>query len=364
MRTALGIIIALAMLLCLSGCGDKKEKTEVQKPRLVKTLVVGTTDTAAHRSYPGRVSASQTVLLSFEVPGRLIQLPIVEGQEVKKAQLLARLDPHDYQLEVDRKKARYDHARATYLRYKELLRTDAVSRSAYDEKDALYKIAKADLETAKKALRDTYVHAPFSGYVAKRFVDNYQHVQAKESIISLQDITDVEIIINIPEQTLAGTSPPDRETQKRQRNAVIGHVTFSNFPGREFPVRLKEFSTEADRETQTYKVTLIMSPPKEVIILPGMTATVTGKIVPEEKGRFRVPTDSVATDKKGQFYVWIVQEPAMTVKRRIVRLGEMSGSSVFVVNGLKEGDRIVTAGVAYLFEGMKVKPLQGRIGKQ
>jgi len=171
--------IAIALTLALGGCGSDPPPQKVEDHgKLVKVITLTPDDAGFVREYPGRVKASMRVDLAFEVSGRLMELPIKEGDKVKAEQLLARINPHDFQQRVNQEKAKYDYAVVTYQRYKTLLKSDTISRAAYDEKFAQLQVAKANLATATKSLNDTHLKAPFNGYIANRFVENFEYVRA------------------------------------------------------------------------------------------------------------------------------------------------------------------------------------------
>jgi len=331
---------------------------------LVKTLVVGESEKeGVYRSYPGRVSAAKKVDMAFEVPGRIIELPAREGQEVEKGQLLAALDVRDYKQAYIQELARYDLAKVSYARFAKLVDSGAVSRARYDEKVAAYKVAAATLETAKKAVEDTKLHAPFSGYLAKRYVENYQYVQAKQRIVSVQNLKEIEIIVDVPEQDIIGKGEVEKKTLGEGGVEVIGTASFEAIPDRRFPLTVKEFKTEADPRTQTYTVTLLMTPPEGRVILPGMTATVHVKFLGLNDEGYWLPVEAVTTNEQGKHVVWVVDKENMIVNEAPVEVGAMQGDEINIHKGVSVGEEIVAAGVGYLQPGMKVKILQGRIGK-
>jgi len=224
----LSIIIFFS--ITITSCGKEPPKPQPDLVRLVKTIVIKGDDAGTYRIYPGRVSASQKVDLSFLVSGRLIKFPIKESEEVKKEQLIAQIDPKDYEIKVAQFKAKYDHAKITYERFKKLLPTDAISKAQYDEKKSLHDLAKANLDEAEKGLSDTYLYAPFSGFVANKFVENHQYVQTNQKIISLQDLSELEIIIHIPEQDVARAEDIERLSTDKSKKE-IGTATFPSIPG-------------------------------------------------------------------------------------------------------------------------------------
>ncbi|MCG8616961.1 MAG: efflux RND transporter periplasmic adaptor subunit [Desulfobacterales bacterium] len=344
------IILACAAGLVLTAACEKKEEAppaEVVRP--VKVMTVTPTGAGAVMTYPGKTRANRRVDLSFKVPGPLVELPVEEGQQVKKGTLIARILPRDFKIALDQAKAQAVNAERQYDRYKELYVRRQVSKADFDRFKAERDVAAARLQDAKNALKDTYLRAPFDGIVAKRYVDNFEEIQAKQPIVFFQDNSKIEVLVDAPETVIANLRQDDEN--------IDAYATFAAAPDKKFPLALKEYSTEADPQTQTYQVVLIMDPPKGLNILPGMTATVTGKHVSGATGEPRVviPAISVMEDASGNSFVWVLDKTAMTVKKHTVAAGEMTGAgSIIVRDGLAGGETIVTSGVTKLRDGMKV----------
>ncbi|HVY54201.1 MAG TPA: efflux RND transporter periplasmic adaptor subunit [Thermodesulfobacteriota bacterium] len=345
----LRMIAAAALIFIISSCGgDEKEEAPVQVIRPVKTITLSGGQ-GTGRSFPGKVQGSQRVNLSFRVRGPLIEFPVNEGDEVKKGQLLARLDPRDYQIAYDEAYAQFVEAQADYKRYKDLYERNAVPLADLDVRRAKRDTAKAKLDYAKANIDYTYLRAPFSGYVGAKFVENYQEVNSFDQILSLQDLSKVEIVIDLPENILASTKAGD----------VVGlYATFQSAPGEKFPLAIKEVSAQADPRTQTYRATLIMDQPGIIRVLPGMTAQVhyEGKANTNSNGNyFVIPAIAVVTGDGPDQYVWIVDQNDLTVRKRKVRVGAVTGQKdIEILGGLKAGEMIAVTGIGQLQEGMQV----------
>jgi len=199
-------------------------------------------------------------------------------------------------------------------------------------------------------LKDTRLLAPFDGYISKRYVENYYEVKAKEPIVNLQDVSKIEILVNLPELTMAAV---------KEENLGEIIARFDAIPGKSFPLRVKEYSTEADPATQTYQVVFVMDQPNGANILPGMTATVIAafKEGAGSKPRIIIPDLAVLDAPTDRPYVWLFDPTSGTVHKRFVRIGRLVDSGgILIQEGLKPGDQIVVAGVTKLEEGMKVRP--------
>ena len=193
--------------------------------------------------------------------------------------------------------------------------------------------------------------APFTGVIAKRYVENFEDVRAKQQIVSLQDISDIEVLVDVPESSMA---------RIRSENKPDVFAEFSTAPGKRFELKLREFATEADSRTQTYQVTFMMPQPEGLNILPGMTVNVIGVFPKEAKEdeRIIIPAVAVFSDESGQAHVWVFDEEASSVGKRKVVTGDLSGTSdIEIVDGVKPGETIAVSGVNQLREGMKVRPL-------
>ncbi|MBW1816236.1 MAG: efflux RND transporter periplasmic adaptor subunit [Deltaproteobacteria bacterium] len=364
---ALIFLTALAPVLFIS-CGKEEEKAPIKK--LIRPIKIFTVQSGAEvfkRKLPGKVRAAKRVDLAFQVGGPLIELPIQEGQEVKSGALLARIDPKDYKVnlrnaegQMAKANAALQLARTEYDRVLRIKKKDpgAVSQSMVDRRREGVNKAQADIaslqasvDDAKNKLKYTYLKAPFSGVIARRYVDNFQEVRRKQPVVTLDDLSSVEILVDVPENLMAVVRTGDAD-------AV---VEFPSSPGKQYMATLKEFATRADPATLTYQVVLTMPAPDDIRVLPGMTATVSGKGKAQESGaeKIIIPAIAVFADESGKSKVWIVDRGTMKVSARPVIAGELTGSaSIRILDGLKPGDHVAVTGVAQLREGMQVRDLK------
>ena len=363
----------------LSSCNQQEQvKTETPVIRPIKLMTVGesvsTTSSSNNQSQirklPGTVKATDHVDLAFQVAGTLIDLPVKEGQPVKKGDLVAKLDPRDFQSNLNNAKgvvakanASLDYANAEYQRYRNIKTTDAgaVSDSMVSLKQTALKVAKADVQSAKAGLaiaqdqlNYTQLRAPFSGIVARKYVDNFQEIKAKSPILSIQNISDIDITIDVPEMMMT----PIRKTKPKL------FAEFAAAPDQQFELKIKEVALQADPATQTYRVVLSMPAPTGIRILSGMTATVSmeldeavDRISPAVETSVIIPLIAVSGDNAGNATVWVVDKN-MAVHRREVKTSKLTGSeNIRVTSGLKQGETIAISGVSKLQENQIVRKL-------
>lgn len=352
-RVVAGLVLMAVLALAAACSGDKQKTSNADKVApLVKTIQLGRSSNEAVIKFPGRVVANKRVDLAFQVTGRITQLPVRKGERTTKGQLLARLDPRDFENDLRAKQADFDKTKRDLSRAAQLLKTGTIAQATYDNALAAYENAIAQLRITQKALDDTKLIAPYDGLVANRFVENFQDIQAKQKIFSYQNISDIDIEIDIPERDIVLTKPiRDRDVKGEELKDAL---TFDSVPNKKFSVRVKEFVTEADPVTQTFRAVLTMPAPAGINILPGMSATLIVKH-DDTNNVYSLPVEAVPIDQKGQRYVWLVNQSNMTVDKRPVNVGHITDTQIEITEGLKTGDRVVVAGLPFLQPGIKVR---------
>lgn len=359
-RTCRICLILPAILL--AGCDKAPGPVEEEPARPVKLLTIDNRPASMTLEYPGEIKAARSVNLGFEVAGKIIELPIEDGLAVTEGDLLGRLDPSDYQAARDAAQANLRASRSAYVRAKNIFDEGAGSQAEVDKTLRDLKVAEQDLKKAQKALDDTELRAPYTGVVGQRLADNYQNVQAKEAVLIFQDTSSLEMDVSVPERDFIRMK---RDLTLKERTEIARpEVAISAIPDRRFPARIKSFTATADPVTRTYTATFQFERPDDVNILPGMTARVILNPGTETLERYMpadvvmVPLTAIVSDDTGNSFVWRVDPDSMKVGRVPVTLGEISNSSIGITGDLEQGDRIAITGVARLFEGAPVRPLE------
>jgi RND family efflux transporter MFP subunit len=382
-------------------------------------MVVAVGEEPHVRSFPGKAEASKKVELAFQVPGVLVKLPVKEGQKIAKGELIAQLRQDEFRARLKTLQGQLDQARAALRalqagerpeqqqrleaqvraaaaklanarveveRSRQMIRSNAISRTEHDAAETTYRVAQQEHQAARQMfekgtvareedieakeaevrglegrvveaniqLEDTTLHAPYDGVIAQRFVEQNQNIRAKDPVVKFQDVDELDVVVDVPETVMASI---------RSADIVQIQAEFSGAPGLQFPVHIKEVAQRADPTTQTFQVRVAMKAPSDVNILPGMSATVTltyrrASIL---GNRILVPIAAVFKDSTGEQVVWVLGSDD-TVSRRPVKLGGATGGNLEIVDGLQPGDRIAVAGVRALRDGMKVRNLGDALG--
>lgn len=334
---------------------EGRSNTEIVRP--AKLLTIDNPLAQQIRTFPAEVKATSRTELAFRISGELTELVAQEGQPVQKGQLLARLDPADYKVVLDQRRAQYRLAKAQYDRFDKMLKRKLVSASLYDEKRAELDVARAALKRAELDVKYTELRAPYDGTVSHRLVENYQNIQAKEPVIVIQSGDQIDIEFQVPEWIVALPTKPDARDQRAD-------IFFDALPDRSFKAEYRERTAEADPKTGSYSVTLSMKQPKALEVFPGMTASVQfdlTRVFELESLRFVLPVEAVfaAEDRPADSelrQIWTVAPDTMRVSRADVEVGKITSNGIEILSGLSAGDIVVVAGVHHLTEGMKVRP--------
>jgi len=335
--------LSLLVISLLSACAQPEP--EPRPVRNLRTIVVGDISDIRNGQLPGRARSAQEVDLSFDVSGTLVERPVAIGSMVEKGELIARLDPRDFQANVRATEADARTAKRNFERGSELLKTDFISEAEYDRLEAQVDITQANLDLAKKALTDSEIYAPFAGVIVTLSVENFQSVRAKSPIARLLGLEMVEMVVNVSESQI--TNVHHIETIE---------VEFDALPGVRLPATITEIGREASMTTRTFPITLSMKQPKGTQVLAGMagTAYATATLSAEEASGYVIPVGALIGEATGNVSkVWVV-DPSNTVRSREVTVGRVTPGGVQIVEGLTAGDIIATAGVHTLTEGQQV----------
>ena len=360
-------MLMITTLPALVACGEK-EVIEKDTVRPIKAMKVGDEQPFGGRWFPGKATATQEANLSFRVPGTVQKIPVDIGTEVKQGDLLARLDPQDYQVALNDARAQLRKARAglelaesEHERVARVYEKDpgAVSKSMVDVRKAELDTAKAQVVSAKAALESatdnlsyTYLKSPYDGVVVEKFVEQFEDVQAKQEIIRVLDSSSIEFTVQVPETLM------EHVDIVRKLGAL---VIFDTYPDAEVPARVKEVGKEASKTTRTYPVTLIMDQPEDFKILPGMAGKAKGdkeatSEIAAKEGLVgvEIPITATFSDEAKQTFVWVVDESSKQVNKRPVTIINLTENGA-MITGLEPGEVIATAGANMLVQDQQVR---------
>jgi len=154
--------------------------------------------------FPGKILPLNYSKLAFEVPGKIADVKIDIGDAVKKNEILAALDPAEMQANLNQAQARFDLAEQALKRFKDLKSKGFISNQELDRANSEFLIAKAQVDLYSVKLEQTFIRAPFDGYIQNRFLDSGTVISPGAPILEIIDSTVVEAHVSVPSNVIEG----------------------------------------------------------------------------------------------------------------------------------------------------------------
>ncbi len=346
-------VIAILVLLLYSVRPEAQTADDLIRP--INSMVVGTYTNRPILHFPGSIEPDREVDLAFEVGGRLVEFPVRRGMIVQKGDVLGKLDTTTFENQLRNVEAELDLARSSLARIERALEVNAVSQDEFARASAAVQKAEAQRVIHQKALEDTVLKASFDGRVSETFVNTFDNVNPGRPVLKLQDTKRLALAVSVPE-TYVQWAQPDFLAE------APFVVSFDALPGVAYPATVREFATVADPVTRTFRVRLQFEHDHDFILLPGMTGTVRidGPAKAYVDAPPLLPSDAVGFTSDGRAFVWALDatdgDGVYAARQHIVELGRRSGATI-EAQGIADGTRIATAGVATLTEGRRVRLL-------
>lgn len=340
MRYTLLTILLLLFVACHGG--DMQHGDAVQSVKCVVAKPLH----AVSRDFAALSVADDAVNLAFKLSGRVVDVPVAKGMSVKEGELLARLDSRDVELQLSAAKAAYDEALSRLRRAERLLLHDAISEQEVEALQNAVTQTKTTYDNAEQALQETRITAPFGGVVEYVAVDTYQRVASGETILRLVKPESNTVSFTAPESLISALSLPTTHFT----------VLFDAYPNIPFDAVIKSFArTSSDALGFPVSLRLTDVDRSRYTISPGMTCIAMVSVKEEDSHAVTLPLTAIYAPIGDYDSVWVVDDDSR-VHRRRVTLGGLTGSSdVVVLDGVAEGETVVSAGVYKLTEGEKVK---------
>ncbi len=350
-RGLMAIATMFAASMSLASCDTPELVDAPTAPLPAKLVTVAEASGLYSGSFPAVVRSVRSTDLAFQVGGQIVEWNATDGASFRRGDVIARLDARSFEAAVAQAEAQYTNANSEYERALRLIDEDAISRSVVESREAQVQVAQASLDTARKNLSDTVLRAPFSGGVGITYVEQFQNVGPQQSVLVLQSRA-VEAVVNVPASFVLNSN------QVRPFNV---EVELDAAPGQRFPAAFREAVGQADSATQTYEAHFSFTPPTNLVVLTGMTATLYFELEdvsngPDERG-ITVPLAAIMAEGDKRF-VWIVKGRERVLERRDIQVADGIGENMIVTRGLEPGETIIGAGGAYLQAGDRVRPWQ------
>jgi multidrug efflux pump subunit AcrA (membrane-fusion protein) len=401
------VVISTIMALAPSSLFAQSEPI-----RPAKVAVVQSADATFERHYPAIVRPSMEAILSFRVSGRVTELPIRAASRVKEGDVIAQLDPRDFErqvaqlqtqrdqavaqltalqsgarpeevssieAEIEALQAQVDQAQDQANRTRELFKKDLVAAASLEKDETALNVAEAqlraqnqqlaiaqtggrpeDVEAAEAALRglDTQIKSAQDRLNDATLRAPFDGIIAQRNIDNFTNIQagqNVVLLQRLSDVDLVFDVPGPDVTRFAQSNPVI-NVQLAALPDETIKAEIVEFTSQADAATQTYRGRVRINVSDKITILPGMVGTVIAAAPSGDDQNLSVPVTAIGANADGSSFVWIVDREN-AVRKSTVTLGRILGDSIIVTDGVSAGDSIVAAGVTQVRDGMTIRPI-------
>ncbi|WP_441596528.1 efflux RND transporter periplasmic adaptor subunit [Ensifer sp. 2TAB8] len=355
-RRHISFIATIALISTLSaalvGCSEEKSETS-QIVRPVKVIEIAQADNVRQLSYSGAVRARTEMNLGFRVSGKLVERVVNVGDRVNVGDLLARVDPTDYELAVRSASANLDAAERQVEtvelvrdRAKQLLARKFASQAQFDQAVLSYNQAVATRDAAKSALSQaqnqvvyTSLAADRPGIVTSINADVGQVLGSGTPVATVAVEGEKEVQVAVPETEISNF-----------RAGLPVKVGIWSDAGLSLDGTVREVAGSADQQSRTFSVRVSL--PNDPRVLLGMTATIEAS-AGNGASLVSVPLSALA-EKDGYPIVWVVDRGTETVRSRPVTLADFTADGVRVTEGLNVGDLVVAAGTQFMTDDLKV----------
>lgn len=374
--------ILLICFLLLTGCATQAEKSVQQEA--VKQVYTKTISNAAYANQltlSGNVIPTETIKLSFKIPGVVSSVLVDEGEFVKKGQAIAILDEEDYSIKVkaaqaeleaarlqikteipakiNQAKAQYDLTKVTFDRIKALFEKGAVSKNQFDEISAKLivdentynqamdaktiaetklRMAEASFELANSNVSDTVIYSPIDGVILQKVVESGETTSAGYPIVAIGQVDKIWVQVGVPDEYINSLS--------KSQSAKVYAYGIDKYVGG----TIDEINSLADVKTRTFPVKILVNNANGEL-KPGMISKVDISLDDSEK--ILIPLSSVIHLSAGSA-VYVYSDATQMASKRMIETGEIFKDQIEVMKGLKAGEKLIVEGQFVLRDGEKV----------
>ena len=360
-------LLFLPLVLCLSACGNDANKAESQRLAPVRLAKAVTRDIPRVVEAVGNVEAFTSVAVKPQVGGQILEMPVAPGQEVKKGDILFRLDPRPFDAVVAeaearlvRDKALLDKARKDLARYTTLLKEDVISREAYDQMATAAQMAQAGIQEDEAALQAaklnreySVIRAPVAGRLGNIFIRLGNVIKANDdrTLVVINSIRPAEVQFTVAERYLPAI------LQRMKAGPLAVSVLPAGDTGAPISGTVSAVNNEVDRNTGSIRLHALFDN-EDNRLWPGQFVRVT-LVMDTVRGAVLIPERAVQEGLSGQYiYIAVPEEGNYRVNPRPVKTDKGPEGFAAVISGVQPEDLVVTDGQLGLAPGALARAIE------
>jgi membrane fusion protein (multidrug efflux system) len=348
----IAVIAVLAVIGALAGVKTWQIRTLIAAGKAYVQPAETVSSAVAHEEkWPdtltavGSISAEQGVTISPEIAGKVSEIDFESGATVAKGDRLVRLDTSSEEAQLRAIEAQVELARLNAERNRQLRANNTLSQSELDASEAVLKQNQANADTIRATIEKKNIRAPFAGQLGIRLVNLGELLDVGKPIVSLQALSPVYADFSLPQQELARLKP-----------GLPVRISSDTYPDQRFEGVLTALNPDLDPTTRSVRLQATFKN-SDQRLRPGMFVRVEVEL-PEAPAVLAIPTTAILSAPFGDSVYVIETNPTNSTRvarQQFVRTGRARGDFISVETGLKAGDRVVSAGVFKLRNGMPVQ---------
>lgn len=339
----LGPVAAGLLFMTFTACNNQQSSND--KEDADSTLVIPVEakfvergNISAYYSNTTTLEAEQEAMVVAKVKGIVKEILVEEGDQVSAGQVIAKLEDDQYRIEVERAKSTMDRLYNDYQRNKELFNKKLIAAEAYENSRYEYEAQKSAYELAKLDHAYTSIKSPISGVISERLVKVGNMIGTDQNVFKVTDFDPLQAILFVPEHEMAKID-----------NGQLAKLTVDALPGKTFEGHVERISPIVDPATGTFKVTVYIDE-KDSKLKPGMFGRIS--IVYDTRSNTKmIPKMAVMNEDQTQM-VYVIKDSVAYKKE--IQTGYTNGVNIEVLEGLEDGEVVVTTGQGSLKDSSRV----------
>ncbi|SMO67121.1 efflux RND transporter periplasmic adaptor subunit [Gracilimonas mengyeensis] len=338
----LSLLLFAGIFLSITACNNGEEEANLNEDEKLVVPVevshVSRGNISAYYANTATLEAEQEATVVSKVRGIVNKIYVEEGDVVQEGQVIAKIEDEQYRIEAARAEATLNRLKSEYERNKQLFERNLVSAETFQNAQYEYESQKAEYELAQLNLEYTSIESPISGVVSERYVKRGNMVTSDEQVYHITDFSPLQAILHVPEHEMS-----------KIRKGQSAQLQVDAHPGETFAGHVERISPIVDSETGTFKVTVYVDETKD-LLRPGMFGRV--KIVYDTRQNTRMIPKSAVISEDLSKSVYVIRD-SLAFKKSI-QTGYTNGLNIEVVEGLDDGETVVTIGQGSLQDSSKV----------
>lgn len=340
--------ITLGTIFCIaSGSCSHETKRDDSPVRNVILTQVETSGETSSKTYSGIVEEGQSVNAAFMTGGKIRSMNVKEGDRVRKGQLLATLDDEDYMIGMSQLQVQFDQMTSEKKRMDEMYARHNIAPNDYEKFEAGYQQLQLQLDMMKNKLGYTKLYSPSDGFVAYKYMQPGELVDAGTPIYKITDDSKLEVSVDLPLSVYIN---------RNEIRSVYGDVPAISD---NIPLKIASFTPDADNN-QLYHMKLDVANSYSKELTTGMNITVVVSMLNNAEGESLIPSRAIF-DNDGKKFVWVYNPQDSTISKKEIWVDGAPQGGFNKIKGLSGNESIVSAGVKQLKEGEKVNPIQSPV---